>query len=237
MNTAKGILYLVPLPLAENTSDKVTDTYTRSIIHSLTYIIAENARTARRFMRETGYPAALETVTVYELDKNDPANGITEFINPLLEGKNMGLMSEAGCPGVADPGAEVVAEAHRQGIKVVPLVGPSSLLMALMASGLNGQKFCFHGYLPIDKTERAKLIKKLENESRQNSQTQLFIETPYRNNSFLETLLQNLSGSVRLSIASNITSPAESIVTKTVSEWKKQVPVLEKVPVVYLFLA
>ena len=232
----KGILYLVPLHLADATALKITTEFNKELIHSLTYIIAENARTARRFMREVNYPAPLETVTVFELDKDNPTLNLSTFIKPLLEGKNVGLMSEAGCPGVADPGAEVVALAHKNGIKVVPLVGPSSLLLALMASGLNGQKFCFHGYIPVDKAERGKTIKKLEAESRNNNQTQLFIETPYRNNPMVESLLSNLSPNTKLCIAQNITSETESIVTKTVAEWKKSVPVLEKVPIVFLFL-
>jgi 16S rRNA (cytidine1402-2'-O)-methyltransferase len=233
----KGTLFLVPLHLAENTAQKIVTDYNLSIIHSLTIVIAENARTARRFMREISYPAPLETVTVFELSKDNPTENLSIYIKPLLEGENIGLMSEAGCPGVADPGSEVVALAHKNGIKVVPLVGPSSLLLALMASGLNGQKFCFHGYIPVDKAERGKTIKKLESESRNNNQTQIFIETPYRNNPMVESLLENLHQNTKLCIAQNITSETETIYTKTIAEWKKNIPKIEKVPVVFLFLA
>lgn len=233
----KGKLYLIPLPIAENTSEIVVSEFNRNIIYSLKHIIAENARTARRFMREVNYPANLETVSVFELDKNNPTFQIETFIKPLLEGIDMGLMSEAGCPGVADPGAEVVKLAHKNNIQVVPLVGPSSLLLALMASGLNGQNFCFNGYLPIDKTEKKATIKRLEVESKKHNKTQLFIETPYRNNQMLESLINSLEGKTKLCIAQNITSLNEYIATKTIFDWKKNLPLLDKSPVVFLFLA
>jgi 16S rRNA (cytidine1402-2'-O)-methyltransferase len=237
MTAKKGKLYLIPLPIADNTSDIAVSAFNRNIIHSLVYIIAENARTARRFMREVNYPAALETVTVFEIEKNNPLQRFDTFISPLLKGENMGLVSEAGCPGVADPGAEIVKLAHQHQIEIVPLIGPSSLLLALMASGLNGQQFCFHGYLPIDKIERVNSIIKLEIESKKLNRTQLFIETPYRNNQMLESLLNNLEGKTSLCIAFNITSENEKIITKPVSEWKKNIPTLDKAPVVFLLLA
>jgi 16S rRNA (cytidine1402-2'-O)-methyltransferase len=178
----------------------------------------------------------IESLQFEVLNKDTTQVGLVELMKPLLEGKNVGVISESGCPGVADPGALAVAYAHQHGIQVVPLVGPSSILLALMASGLNGQRFAFHGYLPIDAKEAVKTIKELEKESQQKKQTQLFIETPYRNNQVLDHLLNSLKNETQLSIALDVTGVHEFIQTKSVGQWKKNKPALLKEPAVFSFL-
>jgi 16S rRNA (cytidine1402-2'-O)-methyltransferase len=168
------------------------------------------------------------------LDKHNANQDLNELLHGLGTGNDVGVLSEAGCPGVADPGAKIVSEAHRRGYPVKPLTGPSSLLLALMASGLEGQRFCFHGYLPIDKGERMKKIQRLEEYARGRKETQLFIEAPYRNNQLLADLLQHLSGETRLCIAADLTTPQESVRTLKIKDWKKQKPELHKRPVVFL---
>lgn len=179
-------------------------------------------------------PCPQSELEVLALDKHDSDPHLDSLLVPLLNGHDTGLLSEAGCPGVADPGAAIVAAAHLKGVRVVPLVGPSSLLLALMASGLEGQRFCFHGYLPIDKTERVKRIQRLEDQSRQRNETQFFIETPYRNDALFKDLVTTLSGETRLCLAVDLSLPTESIQTKRVKEWKKQTPNLNKRPCVFL---
>lgn len=229
-----GTLYLIPVPLADNVAAKSFTPYLVDTINQINEYIVENSKTARKFLKEAGLKIPQSDLIIHDYGKHNRDNNQNDFFAGLLAGKNMGLMSEAGCPGVADPGAEIVALAHQKGIKVVPLVGPSSILLAIMASGFNGQSFAFHGYLPIDKVQRASKIKELENHSEKNDQTQLFIETPFRNNPMLEEILKTCKPQTKLCIACNITADDEFIQTKTVANWKKQIPELHKKPVIYL---
>lgn len=231
-----GTLYLIPVPLAENVSAKSFTPYLSDTINHITEYIVENSKTARRFLKEAGLQIPQSDLIIHDYGKHNRDGNLNEFFSGLLAGNNVGLMSEAGCPGIADPGAEIVAYAHQIGIKVVPLVGPSSILLALMASGFNGQSFTFHGYLPIDKVQRSQKIKELENLSEKNKQTQLFIETPFRNNPMLEEILKTCHPNTRLCIACNLTAEDEMVQTKSIANWKKQVPDLHKKPVIFLLM-
>ena len=231
-----GTLYLIPVPLAENVSAKSFTPYLSDTINHITEYIVENSKTARRFLKEAGLQIPQSDLIIHDYGKHNRDGNLNEFFTGLLAGKDVGLMSEAGCPGIADPGAEIVAFAHQKGIKVVPLVGPSSILLALMASGFNGQSFTFHGYLPIDKVQRSQKIKELENLSEKNKQTQLFIETPFRNNPMLEEILKTCHPNTRLCIACNLTAEDEMVQTKSITDWKKQVPDLHKKPVIFLLM-
>jgi 16S rRNA (cytidine1402-2'-O)-methyltransferase len=227
-------LYLIPSTLgAENVNDFLPEG-TLNIIRNLKHFIVEDSKTARAFLKTCSLVYAQSDLSVEELNKHDANQNIAELLAPLKEGFSMGVLSEAGCPGVADPGALVVAEAHRMGVKVVPLVGPSSLLLALMASGLEGQRFCFHGYITIDKTERMKKIQRMEEAAKTRKETQLFIETPYRNNQVMSDLLQYLGGETKLCVAVSINTPDEMIRTLKVKEWKQNKPELHKLPCVFL---
>ena len=227
-------LYLIPSTLgAENVNDFLPEG-TLNIIRNLKHFIVEDSKTARAFLKTCNIVYTQSDLSVEVLDKHDPNQNIAQLMLPLKEGISMGVLSEAGCPGVADPGALVVAEAHRMGVKVVPLVGPSSLLLALMASGLEGQRFCFHGYITIDKTERMKKIQRMEEAAKTRKETQLFIETPYRNNQVLSDLLQHLGGETKLCLAVSINTPEEMIRTLKVKEWKNNKPELHKLPCVFL---
>jgi len=227
-------LYLIPSTLGNTSVERVLPPYNTEIVSRLRFFIVENVRTARRFLKKCRADIDIDKLTFYELNKHTDRNDIPEFLRPLKEGNSMGIISEAGCPAVADPGAEIVALAHREGYKVVPLVGPSSPLLALMASGFNGQSYAFHGYLPIDSNERAKAIKKLETHAYNENQTQLFIETPYRNQKLAEDILLHCKPQTRLCIAMNITCEDEYIATKTVKEWKNRLPDMNKKPCVFL---
>jgi 16S rRNA (cytidine1402-2'-O)-methyltransferase len=227
-------LYLIPSTLGDTPVERVLPSYNTEIVSRLRFFIVENVRTARRFLKKCHADIDIDKLTFYELNKHTNRNDIPEFLQPLKEGNSMGIISEAGCPAVADPGAEIVALAHREGYKVVPLVGPSSPLLALMASGFNGQSYAFHGYLPIDSNERAKAIKKLETHAYNENQTQLFIETPYRNQKLAEDILLHCKPQTRLCIAMNITCEDEYIATKTVKEWKNRLPDMNKKPCVFL---
>ncbi len=229
-----GTLYLIPVPLAEDASAKSFTPYLVDTINHIKEYIVENSKTARRFLKEAGLKTPQSELIVHDYGKHNRDSNTTDFFKGLLAGNDVGLMSEAGCPGVADPGAEIVAMAHKKGIKVVPLVGPSSILLALMASGFNGQSFTFHGYLPIDKLQRANKIKELEALAERHNQTQLFIETPFRNNPMLEEILRSCNLQTRLCIACNLTADDEFIQTKTILEWKKQIPELHKKPAIFL---
>jgi 16S rRNA (cytidine1402-2'-O)-methyltransferase len=207
----------------------------KTIVHTLDVFIAERAKTARHFLKALETPVRFNEMTFYELNKRTPAEEIQHFLVDAENGKNVGLLSEAGCPAVADPGAIIVELAHKKGIEVVPLVGPSSILLALMASGLNGQNFAFVGYIGVKKGERHKDIKRLEQLAHRHNQTQIFIETPYRNMAMLEDLLKTLSPTTRLCVAANLTLETEWIATKTVQEWKKsKLPALHKLPAIFL---
>jgi len=227
-------LYLIPSGLGGTDMTSILPEETLNVIRSLTCFIVEDEKSARAFLKGCRITIPQADLRISVLDKHDDQQDILPFLNPLKDGHSIGLLSEAGCPAVADPGARVVSSAHRSGIRVVPLIGPSSLLLALMASGLEGQRFCFHGYLPIDKSERSKKIVRLEESAIARKETQLFIEAPYRNNALLADLLQHLHGETRLCIAADLTMPAQLIRTLKVKEWKKQVPDLHKRPAVFL---
>ena len=233
----KGKLYLIPTLLADSTQESVLSPAIKSTIRELTHFVCENVRSGRRFVSSLHVHPSIEALYFDQLDKDTPVGDIPKLLKHLAEGKDMGLLSEAGCPAIADPGAMAVEYAHQQGIKVVPLVGPSSIVLALMASGLNGQRFAFHGYLPVDPKESWETIRSMEQESKEKNQTQIFIETPYRNNQILANLLRTLHGETHLCLAINLTALDEKIISQPVSEWKKQGVKLEKVPVTYLFLA
>jgi 16S rRNA (cytidine1402-2'-O)-methyltransferase len=229
-----GKLYLIPTTLGEmNHEDVLPQTIKRSIDFIDDYIV-ENEKTARRFIKTVHPDKKQPELNLFLLNKHTEIKEHLDFIKPLLSGKNMGLMSEAGCPGVADPGAVIVKLAHEKGIQVVPLVGPSSILLAIMASGMNGQSFTFNGYLPIDKVEKKQALKGLEKLSFDKNQSQLFIETPYRNNKLLEDILQTLQPQTLLCIACDITLPTEYIKTMTTNNWKKQKVDLHNRPTIFI---
>lgn len=232
----KGRLYLIPVGLGGENPDAFLPANVQQHICSLREFIVEQSKTARHFLKSIQYPHPFDDIRMHELDKHDPVAGIAEMLRACGTGSDVGLLSEAGAPAVADPGALVVEQAHAMGVRVVPLVGPSSILLALMASGLNGQSFVFHGYLPYKGPELASTLKKLEIDSRRLRQTQIFIEAPYRNQKLLEVLMQTLHPDTRLCIAAELTTLKEFIATRTVSEWKKSLPDLHKKPTVFLFL-
>ncbi|MDR0232765.1 MAG: SAM-dependent methyltransferase [Dysgonamonadaceae bacterium] len=234
-------LFLIPVTLGETETkfgisqiDRVLPPYNREIISQISYFIVENIRSARRFLKKTDNAIDIDKLTFFELNKHTSSDSISGFLNPISEGYSVGVISEAGCPAIADPGADVVAIAQRKNIPVIPLVGPSSILMSLMASGFNGQSFAFHGYLPIDSNERISKLKLLEQSIYTENQTQLFIETPYRNQKLVEDILKTCKPSTKLCIAADITCEGEFIKTKTVAEWKKQLPDLDKRPCIFL---
>lgn len=229
-----GKLYLIPTTLGESEpGDVLPATVSRSIDFIWDFIV-ENEKTARKFIKQLNPEKKQSELRLHALNKRTEESEYSQMIQPMLEGRNVGLMSEAGCPGVADPGAAIVKLAHEKGIQVVPLVGPSSILMALMASGLNGQQFAFNGYLPIDKSEKKAALKQFERLSTERNQSQIFIETPYRNNKLIEDLLSMLQPDTRLCIASDITLPTEFIRTQTISQWKKSVPDLQNRPAIFI---
>jgi 16S rRNA (cytidine1402-2'-O)-methyltransferase len=233
MKNAKGILYLIPSVIAENTDKDVLSPQVLEVCKHTIYYLAENIRTARRFISSLGLGIAIPELEFSVLEKKTPDNEVPAMMQPLLQGRNIGILSEAGCPGVADPGAKAVAWAHKNGVKVVPLVGPSSILLALMGSGFSGQSFAFVGYLPVKGPEKVQAIRQLERQA-QAGQTQLFMETPYRNNHLLADLLQHLQPNTKLCIASGLTGSEEFIRTLTVASWKKNKPDLNKIPTIFL---
>lgn len=230
----KGTLFLIPVPLAENTALKSFTPYLGDTINSISTYIVENEKTARKFLKEAGLKKPQSDLVIHDYGKHKRENSLVPFFKELMTGTDVGLMSEAGCPGIADPGSDIVLEAHKRGIKVVPLVGPSSILLALMASGFNGQSFTFHGYLPIDKTERAKRIKELEQLSQKNRQTQLFIETPFRNNHLFEDILKNATAQTLLCVACNLTGEDEFLKTMSIGQWRQERIDLHKKPTIFL---
>jgi 16S rRNA (cytidine1402-2'-O)-methyltransferase len=232
MNSGK--LYLIPTVIADDTQKSVLSPQIVEVLSHLDYFLVENLRTARRFIGSLKLGLVIDQLTFEELNKDTQQAEVERMMKPVLEGKSAGIISEAGCPGIADPGSLAVQWAHKKGIQVVPLVGPSSIFLALMASGMNGQQFAFHGYLPIDAKERITAIKNLELESKKKNQAQIFMETPYRNNKFLADLLVHLSANTRLCIAKSITGTDESIITKNINDWKNNIPDLDKVPVVFV---
>ena len=229
-----GLLFLIPSVIAADTSAHVLPPQVLSTISQLDYFLAENLRTARRFISALKLGRPIDQLHFQVLDKRTPARDLPALLAPLHQGNNVGILSEAGCPGVADPGASAVAYAHQHHITVVPLVGPSSFLLALMASGFSGQSFAFHGYLPIDRAARRKAIQQLERAARQHRQTQLFMETPYRNNALLHDVVTYCQPTTQLCIAKDITGTNEIIKTLPIRQWKQQLPDLHKVPTVFL---
>ncbi len=229
-----GILYLIPTILADDTAAQVLPAQVATHVAALSYFLVENARTARRFVKSVAPAHVIEDLRFTVIDKDSSEAEIRAALKLVSAGQDAGILSEAGCPGVADPGAEVARVAHQLGIQVVPLVGPSSLLLALMASGLNGQSFVFHGYLPIEKAKRIAALKQLERAALTHHQTQLFIETPYRNMPLLDDLLAHLQPTTRLCIAASLTAPNEFVQTHTVGDWKGKLPEIHKQPAVFL---
>lgn len=234
MEKTTGKLYLIPSSLGENTVHTIPQ-YVIDVVHTLDIFIAERAKTARHFLKGLKTPIPFQDMTFYELNKKTTPEEKATYLKDALAGKNVGLLSEAGCPGVADPGAEIVELAHQQGVEIVPFVGPSSILLAMMASGLNGQNFAFVGYIGAKQDERIRDLKQLEQRIRRGRQTQIFIETPYRNMQLIDDMLKNLTPSTRLCIAAELTLPTEFIKTKTIADWKKtKLPDLHKKPVIFL---
>ena len=238
--TAKlGKLYLIPCTLSNpgeitiNPFDVIPG-QVKSCVDQIDYYIVEHSKTARKFIKSIAPEKVQASLTLFELNKHTEVSEHYEMLKPLLNGINVGLMSEAGCPGIADPGAVIVKLAHEKGIQVVPLVGPSSILLALMASGMNGHSFAFTGYLPIDKNEKKSALRNLEKWSQEKNQAQIFMETPYRNNKFLEDILATLHPQTNLCVACDITLPTEFIKTKTVNDWKKQKVDLHNRPCIFI---
>lgn len=233
-----GILFLLPTRLGDSSWQQAIPTHTRDVACRLQHFIVENAKTARADLKWLGHPTALRELAIEQLPEPLQPDDIVRLLEPLALGTNMGLMSEAGCPGVADPGSLLVRKAHQMGARVTPLVGPSSLLLALMASGLDGQRFAFHGYLPAREPERSQRIGELEKESRQKKQTQLFIETPYRNVALWNALLANCRSDTLLCLASDLTLASEVITTHSIATWQKlPEPPIDRRPSVFLMLS
>jgi 16S rRNA (cytidine1402-2'-O)-methyltransferase len=230
-------LYLLPTPIAEGSELSVLPAEVIAIARTLTYFLAENAKAARSFLKAIGHPQPLRELQIIEIGHAPPAEAIPVWLEPLLGGCDGALVSEAGCPAVADPGADIVAAAHQRGLRVQPLVGPSSLLLALMASGLNGQRFRFHGYLPVPAVDRTRRLAAVERESRA-GETQLFIETPYRSAVMFDAILTTCAPATRLSVAVDLTGPSEFVQTRTIADWKRaDRPPVERRPTVFLLLA
>ena len=233
-----GNLYLIPNLLGESEVAQVLPAHVREVVLLCKHFIVENAKNARHFIKQIAPEHPQSELELFVLNKHTPEEDKKSFLSPCLAGLPMGIISDAGCPAIADPGSDVVRLAHRKGIRVVPLVGPSSLLLSLMASGLNGQSFAFNGYLPIDKSERKAALKRLEKRAKEERQSQLFIETPYRNEALFEEMLQLLSPQTSLCVATNVTLSQESIHTYTITEWKhkRKRLQLDKQPTIFILL-
>ena len=227
-------LYLLPVTLGVTPLETVLPSYNKEVILGIHHFIVEDIRSARRFLKKVDREIDIDALKFYTLNKHTTPEELSGYLQPLEAGHSMGVISEAGCPAVADPGADVVAIAQKKNLRVVPLVGPSSIILSVMGSGFNGQSFAFHGYLPIEAGERAKKIKMLEQRVYTEQQTQLFIETPYRNNKMVDDILHNCRPQTRLCIAANITCEGEYIRTKTIKEWHGKVPDLSKIPCIFL---
>lgn len=230
----KGNLYLIPCPLGDTSPLEVLPLLVKKAVEQIDHYVVEHEKNARRFIKSLAPRKSQPDLHIQLINKFTNESEIPDMLTPCLQGFDVGVISDAGCPGIADPGAAVVAQAHLQGIKVVPLVGPSSILMAMMASGFNGQNFAFNGYLPIDKRERKDEIKRLERLSMDREQSQLFIETPYRNNQLMESLLSTLHKDTQLCVACDITLPSEYILTTSVERWKKIKVDLTKRPTLFI---
>lgn len=230
----QAALYLIPVTLGDTEIDRVLPNHNRTIIAGISHYVVENIRSARRFLRRSNPDIVIDDLTFYTLDEHTRPEEIASFLAPLREGKPMGVISEAGCPAIADPGADLVAIAQRENLPVVPLVGPSSILMSLMASGFNGQSFAFNGYLPVEPVERTRKIKQLEQRAYSEDQTQIFIETPYRNHKMIEELVKTCRPTTRLCVACDISCENEEIHTRTMAQWKKAKYDIQKRPAIFL---
>lgn len=229
-----GKLFLIPTTLGNNTINDVLPLKIKQVISDCQYFIVENEKTARRFIKEICPEKPQDSLIISVLNKHTESQEYFSFLNPCLEGFSVGILSEAGCPAVADPGAVIVAIAHQKNIQVVPLTGPSSIILSVMASGLSGQNFAFNGYLPIDKNEKKRFLKQLEKRAIDEKQSQIFIETPYRNNKLLEDMLQTLQNNTQICIACDLTLPTEYIKTLSVFQWKKEKIDLHKRPTIFI---
>ena len=235
---SNGRLYLLPAWLSEDTPpEHVVPALVLERIRALDAFVVENARSARRFIASCGHPKPLRDIAMAELNEHTPAAAVPALLEVALSGRDLGLLSEAGVPAVADPGALLVAAAHASGVKVVPMVGPSSLLLALMASGLEGQRFRFAGYLPADSAARRAALAELERQSARHKETQIFIETPYRNDAMLADILQTCRPATRLAIAADLTAPGEWIRSETIEAWHANTPAIGKRPAIFLIMA
>jgi 16S rRNA (cytidine1402-2'-O)-methyltransferase len=233
----KGNLFLIPSTIAVNTQDLIVPPQVKRLLADIGHFLAEDIRTARRYLASLKIYEKIEGLSFSVLNKDTGEGELPGLFEPVFAGNHLGVLSESGCPGIADPGAIAVKFAHENGIKVIPLVGPSAIFLSLMASGLNGQHFAFHGYLPIQSKDAAKAIKDLEIESRNRNQTQIFIETPYRNNTLFANLVRNLMPETQLCLAVDVTGEQEFILTQSVRKWRSQTMELPKNPAVFLFLA
>lgn len=229
-----GTLYLIPTALGGEDARMILPQSTLRVLSMLTHFIVENAKSARHFLKAAGYPHALQGIRMQTLDEHTREAALAELIEPLVTGQDCGLLSEAGCPAVADPGAMLIRGAHERSIRVVPLVGPSAILLALMASGLNGQRFAFHGYLPVEREERRKKLRELESESQRVDRTQIFIETPYRNENAFRAILDACRDDTLVCLATDLTLESESVRTQSVEAWRKVPPDLNRRPTVFL---
>lgn len=234
---SSGKVYIIPNIISENTQEEVIPSQATKAILDSDFFLVENVRTARRYISSLKLGLIIEDIQFETLDKNTSFEECIDLIQPILEGKNAGIISESGCPGIADPGARLIHIAHQFGINCIPIVGPSSILMALMASGFNGQSFAFHGYLPIDKRDRQQKIRALEKESKEKDQTQIFMDTPYRNEQLLADILKVARKDSFLCVARDITGAKEAVITKSVGKWKTGEVSLNKVPTVFLLYA
>lgn len=233
-----GTLYLIPSALAPAAADATLPSPHHAIVSGLDYFIVETAKTARAELKRLGHPRSLAELRLEEMPRQWTTARVHQLLEPVMGGQSAGVLSDAGCPGVADPGADLIREAHRRGIRVEPLIGPSAILLALMGSGLNGQRFCFHGYLPVKDEALVNEIERLEQASARQHATQIFIETPYRNGRMFQTLLSRCKPATLLCIASGLTGPQQCIATRSVHEWKTvPAPVFDRVPTVFLILA
>ncbi|OEK06829.1 SAM-dependent methyltransferase [Roseivirga misakiensis] len=237
MNDSFGKIYLIPSVISDNTQDSVIPPHVKTAIKACNSFLVENVRTARRFISSLKLGLTIESLEFEILDKKTTFEDCVDLIQPILSGKTVGVLSESGCPGIADPGAKLVHIAHQFGIRSIPIVGPSSILLALMASGFNGQSFAFHGYLPIDKKQRQQRIRELERESKEKNQTQIFMDTPYRNEALLADVIKTARQDTFLCVARDITGEKELILTKSISKWKPNMIALKKMPTIFLILA
>lgn len=233
----EAALYLFPVGLSESAITDVLPQVNIDLLRQVRYFVVENLRSARRFLKKVDRNIDIDSLTFTELSEHTPALEIPAMLAPLERGEAIGVISEAGCPAVADPGSDLVAAAQRRGLKVIPLVGPSSILLSLMGSGFNGQSFAFAGYLPIDDSARSKCLKEMQHRIQRERQTQIFIETPYRNNRLLAELCQRLPGNMLLCVASDITGPNQSIITRPLSQWAKASYDYNKIPTIFLLFS